>query len=178
VPDRFTDPSALDLSQTLGQDLIDVADDLRDLFTEFGLRPYEVRVVRERWTGGRRGIGTPIVVREVHLLPTPRLASLEGLQNIVSSVGQVEEGNLLLSEISGRFTEDDLRGMVDDGAAIDEAEEFYFEVKFPARREGGVGAQRRRFYPASAPAYQADAFQWVVVLVRQRGDRRRNGDSP
>jgi len=69
----------MDLSRTLTRRLISTVDGLRDLLTRFGLRPYEVRMVRTKWTGGYRGAGQEIVVFDEAILPTPLILGLDGL---------------------------------------------------------------------------------------------------
>ena len=58
-PTRFSQLNGMDLSKTLGRRLINTVDRLRDIPVRFGLRPYEVHVIRTRWTGGERGVGYP-----------------------------------------------------------------------------------------------------------------------
>jgi hypothetical protein len=173
-PPRFTRLSSTEFGQTLGQQLIPVADDLRDLQTQFGLRPYRVRIIRTRWTGGRRGIGEEVVSSEMEILPVPLVSDLTSLAEIVSPVGLDEHGGIVLSEVSGRYTDDQLRGLDIDGTPPAEDEQVMYEVEFP--RSDGKPGERRRFHIRSAPHYFADEFQWRVPLERAHEGRDRRGE--
>lgn len=172
-PVSFKQLTGAQLTGTLGRLLVPVADLLRDIRVGFGLRPYRVRMIRTRWSGGRRGVGAESVTAEVEILPVPLLADLTGLQAIVQPVGQDEISSLQLSEISGRYTEEELRGLAPGGAPIGPDEQFYYEVEF--LRADGLESDRRRFYPSSAPTYQPTRYQWVVMLERSHEGRARDG---
>jgi hypothetical protein len=173
-PALFTDPSSIAMDQTLARTLIPVADNLRDLLTQFGMRPYRVRIVRVQWSNDARGSGTPVVVAENHLLPTPKLTGLDGITEVLNPVGLDETGSVLISGISGRYTEENLRGIDDDGTVIADNEEVFYEIEYIT--PSGQPTFRRRFQLRGAPAYFAGRFQWQVTLERTRQDRRRNGD--
>jgi hypothetical protein len=163
------------MRRTLGQQLVPVADCLRDLLTQFGLRPYTVNLIHTRWSGGSRGVGQELIVSVVPILPTPKIADLSGVQEILSPAGLAEVGEVMLTKVSGRFTEEQLRGVPPDGAAPLAGDlQFFYEVQWPELN--GQPGDRRRFFPVSAPYYDAPALQWRVQLRRQRGDRARNGD--
>jgi hypothetical protein len=172
-PKPFTSLSGLDLSKTLARKLIPVADLLRDLRTKFGMRPYEVHVIRTRWTGGERGIGEEYTKSDTTILPTPRIVDLTSLSEIVQPVGLDEVGMVTLDEISGRYTDDQLRGFHDDGTPPDPDENVFYEVVFPLPDGSSGNVERRRFFPTSAPHYTAGKFEWVVRLERTRQDRPR-----
>jgi len=171
---KFTDPTSIQLNQTLARQFIPLADQLRDMLTQFGLRPYKVRIVRVQWSGGERGIGTSTVVSELVLLPTPLISDLTTLTEIVQPVGLDEIGMVQLSEVSGRFTEDELMGRDSDGSPIPADQEFFYEAEFP--RPDGKPGVRRRFFPRSAPQYDAGGLQWIVRLEKTHEDRGRGGD--
>lgn len=171
---KFTDPTSQQLNKTLARRFIPLADRLRDLMTKFGLRPYKVRIIRVKWSGGQRGVGAASVVGEVHILPTPLISDLTGLQEIVQPVGLDEIGTILLSEVSGTFTEDDLMGRGSDGSAIAADDEVFYEIEFP--RPDGKASTRRRFTVNSAPHYYAGKLQWQVRLDKAHEDRDRSGD--
>src|SRR5574337_474611 len=172
-PKPFTDLSGLDLSNTLARKLIPVADVLRDLRTKFGMRPYEVHIIRQRATGGDRGVGEQYTMSDVVILPTPRIVDLSTLADVVQEIGLDELGSVTMDEISGRFTEYQLRGFHDDGSPPDQDEVVFYEVFFP--QIGSTGT-RRRFYPASAPHYAAGRFEWSLRLERARPDRPPDSD--
>jgi len=158
---------------TLGQSLIGVADGARDLFTQFGLRPYVVRMIRTRWTGDPRGDGNEYVEHIRDLLPTPKLVDMSSLSEVVLAIGTDETGSVMLTEISGRYTEDELRGLDPDGTPVESNSQVYFEIEFP-KPSGGL-SEHRRFTLAGAPSYMADKFQWQIRLERQRPARDRQG---
>jgi hypothetical protein len=170
---KYTDPTSIELKRTLAQRLIPVADRLRDLFTRFGLRPYKVRIVRIRWTGGSRGVGTPLVERELDLLPTPLVQDLSTMTEIVQPIGLDEIGMISVSEISGRFKEDELRFLDASGRPPDDDEEVFYEIEFPLPNGTSI---KRRFYLRAAPHYFASRFQWQVRLEKAHEDRDRIGD--
>jgi hypothetical protein len=167
----YTDLTGFDWSRTLARRLIPVADMLRDLRTKFGMRPWEVHVVRVKWTGGARGVGAAYKVAEHTILPTPRVVDLNSLQEIVRQVGLDEVGVVLLDEISGRYTERQLLGWHEDGTPPDLDEQVWYEVAFPL--PGNTAFEVRRFFPASAPHYSSGKFEWSLRLDRAHPDRSR-----
>lgn len=174
-PYTFANPNGVQLSNTLARKLIGTVDRLRDLNTRLGFRPYEVRLIRTRWTGGYRGDGQEVVIWEESILPTPLIGSLDGVARVVNIVGLDELGSVRLSEVSGRYAEGFLTGTDEEGNPQDPDTSFFYEVIFPTPGSVSDGAPRRRFYPASAPSYDAGRFQWSVNLQRAHVDRRTNG---
>lgn len=173
-PPRFTDLRPGDFPKTLAGRLICTADNVRDLYTRFGLRPYKVRIIRTRWTGGRRGQGEEFITHERPIRPTPLLADLGAISQIVNPIGLDEVGGVQLSEITGTFTDDDLRGLDSAGTPPEPDEQVFYEIEFP--RSDGQPGERRRFFLGAAPMYQADQFQWIVRLERAHEGRDRRGD--
>lgn len=171
---KFTDPTSLQLNKTLARRFIPLADKLRDMMTKFGLRPYKVRIMRVKWSGGMRGVGAAFVTNELHLLPTPLISDLNTLTDVVEVVGLTEVGSIQLSEVSGRFSEDELMGRDEDGNPVPADEEFFYEVEFP--RSDGKASTRRRFYMRSPPQYHAGKLQWTIRLEKASEDRDRTGD--
>ncbi len=161
------------LPRTLARQLIPVADQLRDLYTVFGLRPYLVRLVKTKWSLGRRNQGVEQVVFSRDILPTPLVSDLSGVAQVSSPIGLDEIGDVVVSQISGRFTEDQLRGSDDLGNPPDKDEDLYYEIEFPTPGDGQ--GERRRFTINSAPMYFSDKFAWTLHLERQRMDRTRGG---
>ena len=172
---KFTRLNGLGLSNTLGRKLISTVDSVRDLATRFGLRPYEVLMVRTKWSGGYRGEGQEFVISEEPILPTPLILGLDGVTRIVQPVGLDEVGTCQLTEISGRYAEGFLTGNDSDGNPLDPDVQYYFEVVFPTPGTVDDGAPRRRFYAMNAPSYNASKFQWTVTLQRSHSDRRNDG---
>lgn len=149
-------------------------DRARDMKARAGLRPFSVCIVRVRSNGARRrGDGVSEVVAEWPILPTPKLGDLTGLQEIVSADQLREVGTVLLSEISLAYTEDMLLGRAADGSPIPSDEVLFYEVRFEG--VGGIGGQRRRFVPASAPSPNPERSEWTMTLARAPVDRDRRG---
>lgn len=175
APRPFTEVTSAQAKAALVRRFIPLADRLRDLLTRFGLRSYRVALVYVQWSGGERGVGVPSVVREVPLLPTPKVSTLASISEIVQPVGLDEVGSIELSQVSGRFTEEELRGLGQDGSELPPDMEFFYEVEF-FPQEGQ--AQKRRFFPRSPPAYMAGRLQWVVRLEKANEDRARFTGDP
>ena len=172
---KFDDPTRMNLGGTLAQKLIPVADNVRNLFTRFGLRAYKVRVVRVRWSGKKRGQGVPHVERTLDILPTPLVEDLSALTEVLEPIGIDETGVVTVSEISGRFTDDQLRYLSDDGEPPGPDEEVFYEIEYP-QPDGAGGDVKRRFTLRGAPNYSPGRFQWTIRLERAQEDRTRQGD--
>lgn len=171
---QFTQLTPGQMRRTLGQNLIPVADTLRNLLTDFGLRPYTVTLLQTRWSSGERGEGVEVIIGQCPLLPTPRITDLTEVANIVTAAGLAEQGEIVLSRISGSYTEEQLRGIWPDGQQTEPDSQFFYEVQFPEVATGFPG-ERRRFFPTSAPYYDAPGLQWRIKLRKQRDDRSRDG---
>jgi hypothetical protein len=155
------------------EDLGAVADDLRQLFTDFGLRPYRVFSVLQRWSGGRVGAGTLAVVRELELLPTP-LVDLGPVKRKHTEGGGTEDGQFTLRQLSPRLTEDQVQSLVAPGG-LGPGEESFLEVRHDAR--DGQELARRRFTVVGPPFRKAGQFEWQVRLTKANPDRDRQGDT-
>jgi hypothetical protein len=173
MPKRFTEVTSSQAKKTLARRFVPLADSLRDLLTKFGLRAYKVTIIRVEWSGGKRGRGTPGIIEERTILPTPKISSFDALTELVQPVGLEELGSVELSQISGTFTEEQLRGTSNEGDSIPQNQEFFYEVEF-FPHEGP--SQKRRFYPRSAPTYFPGRLQWSIRLEKANEDRARNGD--
>lgn len=172
---QYTLLNGMDLSRTLARQLISTVDSIRDLATQLGFRPYEVRMVRTKWTGGERGVGQEFVISDEPILPTPLVLGLDGVTRIVQPVGLDEVGACQITQISGRYAEGFLTGNDTDGNPLDPDVQYYFEIVFPTPGAIADGAPRRRFYASSAPTYDASSFQWRLTLQRSHSDRRNDG---
>ena len=170
---EFTHVTPALLRESLGRDLIDVVDCARDIASELGVRPYVVRIVRTRWSGGARGAGVEEVMSALDLLPTPKVSDLSGLAEVLQPVGLDEVGGVQVEEISGRFSEEELRFLSADGAAPEPQESVWWEIEF-IRHDGKPG-QRRRFALSGAPEYLPTRVQWRVRLTKAHEDRGRDG---
>lgn len=149
-----------------------VADDLRQIATDLGLRPYRVFSVTYRWTGGAPGMGEAQVVSQQELLPTPKLG-LDGVGKELRAGGLVERGTVTLTQVSPRYTEQQIGSLFADGRQL--GREFQTFVEVVMDRRDGDGQPRRRFVVAGVPSRDPDSFQWVVRLLRQDAQRLPDG---
>ncbi len=170
---KFTVLKGKQISNALIPSLTGVVDDIRDIYTQLGARPYEVTLIWTQWSGGDRDRGVEQVVKQCPLLPTPKVSDLANLNKEIMSIGSEEVGGIRVSEISPRFTEDQLIGFSDDGTPVPSDMNFYYEVFFPRAKGPGV---RRRFTVNGAPNYNPTRFQWWIDLQRAYEDRTRQGD--
>jgi len=174
--DDFTVLEGRAIDRTLIASLTGCVDSIRDLYTCFGARPYQVSLVWTRWSGGDRGVGAEEIVGFHRILPTPKVTDLSNLKKELTQVGMDEAGDLRVSEISPRYNEDLLQGsdlVVETGAPIPKDVQFYWEITFPRANMPGI---RRRFIPSRAPDLQPTKFQWRIDLLRASEDRTRIGE--
>lgn len=165
-----TQTPAASPATSLVEELGVVADDLRQLYTDFGLRPYRVLVIREEWTGGEKGRGSTRVVDSTELLPTP-LVEMAPLRGDLRAAGQVTRGGPRLSQISPRYTEDQVRGMF-----WPEDDRFVVFVEVVIDNRDGENPVRRRFTVRDVPYRRAGRFEWRVDLTPQDDNRDRDGN--
>lgn len=168
----FTRQDCHSLVGSLAHTLIPVVDQMRDLRVQFGFRPYVVRLIHTRWLGARRGQGSEQVMVSFDLLPVPKISSLTSLTEVLQPGGLDEEGGIEVSEISGRYTEEQLRGWF-DGPSVDPNEQVYYEVEFLGQCER---SDIRRFHLRSVPNYEPERFAWSLRLERARVDRDHMGE--
>ena len=167
-PDLHPNPNP---SQSLVESLGSVADDIRQLYTDFGLRPYTVVSVVIGWTGGKPGRGDAFIVQETPLLPTPQVVDMKPVRGMAKPAGFDEEGSILLTQISPRYTEDDINTIFHvQPLPIDR--EGFLEVRVDSR-DGST--TRRRFRVQGTPYRDADSFEWSTRLVLESHDRSRDG---
>lgn len=161
-------------------ELQETVDELRQIATDLGVRPYRVFSVLIEWDGGAVGRGVARCVKEVEILPTPKVNETSGVQGEIRSAGLVERGSVTLSQVSGSYTEDQVRSMfmlaplgpTAPGDGLKPGQETFIEVRVDAR--DGV-TERRRFVVRGMPYRKAEAFEWRVSLMRQDMERARNG---
>lgn len=187
---KFSNPSVPEQAGSLAAELVPLADELRDMLTDFGFRPYKVRIVRVRWSGTTRGEGVAVVESSLDLMPTPLVQDLSGVAEIAQAAGLDEVGSVMLSEVSGRYTEEQLLFLDRQGVGPDASVEVFYEVEFPQPAAPPDAAQalgqapsghaaarskRRRFFLRGAPQYLPLKLQWVVRLERAHNDRDADG---
>lgn len=169
--ESFTPPTA---AGRAGLRIARLYDRGRDMKTRAGLRPYAVAIVRARAAGMRsRGDGPVETVGEWQMLPTPKVGDLTSLQEVLDADQLREMGSILLSEISLRYTEDQiaLRGW--DGKPVPAGEVVFYEIRY--LDASGKVTSRARFTTASRPFADTERGQWTVSLVRAPWDRDRGG---
>jgi hypothetical protein len=170
--DGFSRPTGLDLQYALGYDLVPVVDVARDIPVELGLRPYEIHLVRTQWTSGdSRGNGVEQVLADVCLLPIPKLISLDGVTLVMNPGGLDELGTVRVLDISGRYSEQFLRGLDEELNPPSSNSQFFYEILFPTLGQIQDTGIRRRFTLVGAPNWNAENVCWELTLVRTRGDR-------
>lgn len=165
----LTDP-CVSLAESLGE----TVDNIRQLYTDFGLRPYRVHSVVYEWSGGEVGRGTARVISEQELLPTPRLTETSAVQGEQRTGGLVERGSVRLVQVSPRYTEDQVRVLFHQ-LPLGQARQGFIELRVDAR-DGS--SERRRFIVRGIPFRDAEGFQWRVNMIRQDEDRLRTGAPP
>ncbi|MFA6166746.1 MAG: hypothetical protein WC700_09025 [Gemmatimonadaceae bacterium] len=174
---QFTSPSSFAAATSCVRLLHPVADQLRDIAVQLGMRAYRVRIVRTRWTAGFRGRGAEIVVLEREILPVPEIYDVGSLQRVLTPVGLDEAGGVTLREVSSRFTEEFLSGYDDDGTPCPKDENVYYEIEF-IRPDGAGRSQKRRFTLSSAPELDlTKTLGWLVKLERSHPNRARDGQT-
>ncbi len=157
---------------SLAASMQSIVDDARQLNTDFGIRPYRVFSVVVRWSGGERGRGDASVESEIEFLPTPKLKDYDSLAGDLRSGGEVERGQIKLTEISANYTEADLFTLFHVKPLTDDRE-GYVEIRHDGRQ--GAEPERRRFTLKGAPFHDATNFQWVCMLLAQDQARTKGG---
>jgi len=153
--------------RSLAEEFGEAVDEMRQLHVDAGMRPYRVFVVTLEWPSGEIGRGEPRVKRETELLPTP-VVDLRPTTTYIRSAGRVERGGAKLSEVSPRYTEEEIAGLFECSATL----QSFVEVTVDSR-DGN--AKRRRFGVVGAPWRDADAFDWKVKLTTEDEARTKAG---
>jgi hypothetical protein len=168
----------MNLDQALTRQLVPVVDQIRQLAADFGARPYRIFLVHMGWSGNVRGIGLARELARTELIPTPKIQSMDQTTQQVTPFGRSEEGGLRLTEISARYSEDDLLGKTPDMVKPDLPKtnlrntEFFYEV---VQYHTAGQPSRRRYIPESVPDLRATSCQWTINLTKQEQDRTRDG---
>lgn len=165
--------TASEYSQTLAAKLVPCVDKIRQLNTNFGLRPYRVFLVITEWTGQRRGQGVERVLSETELLPTPKIESFASLNLQLMSAGLEEVGDLRISEISPKYTGEQLLGRHTDNTELLKNQGFRWEVVLYKQGNEPI---RRSFVPKGLPDFMPGRVQWAVSLTRLRSGVDRDSE--
>jgi hypothetical protein len=176
--------TALQAKRTLANRLgTRLGDNLRQLNTKFGIRPYRLFLVWTKWTGIERGEGDEQVVAEHEILPTPKVESLDSVALSIFAAGQLEVGSVRVSEVSLKLTRDQLTGRDIPGVGIvdhvEQPYDFFYEMREDGRGEVDTGVQpaRLKFRLAADPFRRAEKPYWQMTLERISEDRSRLGKS-
>lgn len=170
---RFTVHTPGSWQGSLAGRLARIEDLGNEVEARLGFRPYQVGIVHTRWSGGRRGDGLEEIVQETLLLPTPKMSDLTGLTVLTTPAQVIEAGQILVSKISGTYTEAQLSAETPSGAPLPASDSVFWEITFLAGCGEGAGT-RRRFNVRSAPSYDAERAQWMVTLVKAQENRARS----
>lgn len=151
------------------------ADGLRQIATRFGVRPYQVWLVWQGWTGDERGAGRVGELKRVALLPTPKLEDLSAVALDPRSGGVLPVGTVRLTRVSASLAADLLRGRAypNLGDEIGPDVEFFYEVREDGR--AGDNPIRERFRLAAEPMRRPGKVDWTILLERMSEDRARDG---
>ena len=156
--------------KTLAESLGSTVDQIRQIATDLGVRPYRVWLVHWQWPR-KPGLGVPRETSRREILPTPRVMDLSGVPLSLASVGLTEMGGIKVDRISQRFSEDDLTGRTPDlrdpvrDATNREGSEFFYEVR--ETRTTVPPTKPRRFIPANVPMLRRSGMEWSIMLNRQ-----------
>lgn len=159
-------------TRSLAADLGEVVDEANQIRADLGMRPYRVFSVVERWDSGVTGRGTATVVAEVEFVPPP-FVDFAPLKRKYGAAGSVERGQIMLRDISPRYTEDQLSSLTKP--VVQPGEAAYIEIRADGRFEGPGDPKRRRFVISGVPWLDQDRFEWLVKLTQQDNPRDRRG---
>ena len=153
---------------SLGVCLQDIVDNARRFVHELGLRPYRVFLVW--WDRDRRQRFTEeSVVRRVELVPV-KVGSFDSVRWELSPSGMYDDGLIQLSQVSpAQVDAKTLLGKL-DGEDPPPGVEFFYEV-VQHKRCPDDRVQPGRYTPAAVPYFDAERFEWVVVLGTQQAAR-------
>lgn len=173
-------------ARTLVARLGPVADNIRQIATNMGARPYRVFLIWTITGGAERGEGTEQLVHEEELLPTPEVQDLTSIALQPYSAGKLPVGAVKVSQISTSYGEDVLAGrLLPDGRKPNERRgDFFYEVREVAAVAAPCGPseeglvrepERKRFRLLSGPYRPPTRVMYEVVLERSSEDRTRAG---
>ena len=183
--------------RTLANRLGPKADRLRQLATKFGARPYRVTLVWTKWTGSSRGEGDELVIREMEILPTPKVQTLDSVSFSIFHAGTIPVGSVRLTEVSLGITYDMLNGHALPKQEEDPCDEvwqewckckeeqhadqipqpfdFFYEVCEDGR--GDDPPVRQKYRLLNVPFREATKVYWSLMLEKIAEDRGRDGRS-
>ena len=154
-----------------------LADRLRQLHTKFGARSTRCFLVWTTTDGAERGEGHEVELARRELLPTPVVASLDGVALNPFTAGRLPIGTLRVDEVSAALTRDQLTGRQVPGSEEPLAQpvDFFYELVSDGRGEDPP--PRMRFRLAGEPMRDETNVCWRLLLERASEDRDRAGNS-
>lgn len=163
------------MAKTLIERLVPKVDKLRALHDRIGTRGYTVKLVAVRIhsrTDTGDDAGSREVILEKEITPTPRVRG-NNQRLSLENVGLLEEGYLLVDEISYTLTFDELLGAEWED---DDDVEFFWEltIKVPTQSE----PKRMRYRPKSEPQNNPAKLGWSVLLEAMQPERSPDGGFP
>lgn len=161
--------------KSLANRLAPMADRLRQLKTNFGIRAKRVYLV---WTKYQnvRGEGDEVEIKRVELLPTPKVSEVNAIAFMMSTGGVIPTGSLRLSEVSLNYTSDQLEGLYVPEKHEDEIPKnykFYYEIVEDGR--GDPMPTRQRFRLSAKPNRNETKLSWDITIERTSNDPDRYG---
>lgn len=154
----------------LVEDLGAVADDIRQIASDLGARPYRLFSVIQQWSGGQVGRGEASIVQRRELIPRPRV-NVNPARTEFTEGGRQTRGYVRVSELSPRLTQDDIFGIF-AVQPLTEGLEAYVEMAMDSR-DGR--SERYRLTAADVPYRDAENFQWTVDLYFASNSPTRDG---
>lgn len=168
--------TGVEARRTLAHRFGGIADRLRQLATNFGIRSRRCFLTWVRSTGEARGEGLEGVVERVEILPTPRVGDLTSLSLNPFSAGVLPIGSVRVDRISIAYTLDQLEGRLIPGQSRQVGApnlDFFWEIVEDGR--GDQPAERQRFRVLGRPHRDEGGVQWIVLLERMAEDLDRRG---
>lgn len=164
--------------RSLASRLSPIADKLRQIAVDKGLRPYRVALVWTKFGGEAEGEGTEREVKRVEILPTPKVVNLDSITFNQFHPGMFPIGSIRVERVSASFSDDLLRGLVVPSPEdlVPQPWTFSYEVFLDGRHEGQP-PQRWRFRLLSQPFLQPGKEGWTLMLARVNADPNRAGES-
>lgn len=137
--------------------LVDVVDCIRrTVHDALGTRPFKVSIVTRRWSGQRRGEGTPTVT-VLTLDPTPSVS--KNTRDRLGPAGREPSGSSRMTGVSLRYSMDELMPRADSRT----------EFAYVVTDAHGQRQRPRWFIPAGDPVARrgdqpGDGTDWYIVL--------------
>lgn len=165
-------------SKTFANRFARTGDRLRQIATNFGIRPLRVCLVWTKWSGAERGEGTEQEVRRIEILPTPKVSSLDSVSYSIFHSGTLPVGSIRVEQVTESLTLDTLSGKVvpkKGEPTVPEPYSFFYEVREDGR--GDNPPQRWKYRLLGVPFRRAGKVDWTMLLEKISEDPRRDGRS-